>query len=317
MVKVSGRSHPIVFGGPFCFHGLDIELVTNLDPRLNAFRPDLAASALRGKVEAARFVEGHPALVARGVADLRRRPEATAPLDTQLLFGESVTVFETADGWAWVQNAADDYVGYVEAAALEETEAAGPSHYLKVLRSFVYPEPDLKTPPLDVLSFMSPLRVLGTRERYSEIARPGAASGWIYSAHLAETCETAPDFVATAHMFLGVPYLWGGRSSLGLDCSALIQLCLARAGLPCARDSGVQADSVGLPLDWQAGKTRLRRGDLVYFPGHCAIALNESDVLHTNAGAMLTAIEPLADVVKRVEAESGGRGVTGVRQVGL
>ena len=291
--------------------------MTDLDPRLNAFRPDLAASALRGKVEATRFVEGRPALVARGLADLRRRPEATAPLDTQLLFGESVTIFEQADGWAWVQSAADDYVGYVEAAHLDESEAADPSHYLKVLRSFVYPEPDLKTPPLDVLSFMSPLRVLGTRERYSEIARPGAASGWVYSAHLAEVTETAPDYVATAHMFLGVPYLWGGRSGLGLDCSALIQLSLARAGLRSARDSGVQACSLGNPLDWQDGKTALRRGDLISFPGHCAIALNETDVIHANAGAMLTAIEPLADVIVRVEAESGGRGVTGVRRLDL
>ncbi len=293
------------------------ELKADLDPRLNAYRPDLAASALRGKVHAARFVDGRAALVARGVADLRRRPEASAPLDTQLLFGETVSVFERTNGWAWVQNATDDYVGYVEAAALGDALEAAPGHYLKVLRSFLYPEPDLKVPPLDAISFMSPLRVTGTRDRFSEVSQAAGGSGWIYTDHLAEAGETAPDFVATAHMFLGVPYLWGGRSSLGLDCSALVQLSLARAGVAATRDSGAQSVSVGRPLAWRAGQTPLQRGDLVYFPGHCAIALNETDVLHTNAGAMLTAIEPLADVIGRVEAESGGRGVTGVRRVEL
>ena len=288
----------------------------DLDPRLNAYRPDLAASALRGRVESARFVEGRPARVAGSLADLRRRPEAGAPLDTQLLFGEAVTVYDEAGGWAWVQNAADGYVGYVEAERLAEAGPGDPPrHYLKVLRSFVYPEPDLKTPPLLAVSFMSPLQVVGTRERYSEIALPDGGRGWVYTAHFAEAGETAPDFVATAHMFLGVPYLWGGRSSLGLDCSALIQLCLARAGLACPRDTYVQETGLGEAVAGPAGEARLRRGDLVFFPGHVAIALNETEVLHSNAGAMLTVIEPLADLVRRVEAESGGRGITGVRRL--
>ena len=291
-------------------------LVTKLDPRLNAYRPDLAASTLCGRVESARFVEGRTARVARGLADLRRRPEADAPLDTQLLFGETVTVYEEADGWAWVQNAEDDYVGYLEAACLgDAVPGAPPSHYLKVLRSFVYPEPDLKIPPIETLSFMSPLRVLGARERYSEVALPSGGRGWVITAHLAEMTETEPDYLATARMFLGVPYLWGGRSSLGLDCSALVQLCLARAGKACPRDTYVQEAGLGEPVAWHAGETRPRRGDLIFFPGHVAIALDETEVLHSNAGAMLTVVEPLADLIRRVEAESGGRGVTAVRRL--
>lgn len=292
--------------------------MTELDPRLNAYRPDLAASTLRGRVESTRFVEGRAAQVACGAADLRRRPEAGAPLDTQLLFGEVVTVYEETDGWAWVQNATDSYVGYVEAACLRDGPAAGPpSHFLKVLRSFIYPEPDPKSRPLDVLSLMTPLRLLGARGRYSEIALPGGGSGWVYTAHLAEMGETAPDFVATALTLLGVPYLWGGRSSLGLDCSALIQLCLARAGIACPRDTYVQERELGEAISWQAGTSRLRRGDLVFFPGHVAIVLDDTDVVHTNAGAMLTAIEPLADLIKRVEAETGGRGITSVRRIDI
>lgn len=292
--------------------------MSDLDPRINAFRPDLAATKLLGQVESARFADGEPAVVARALADLRRRPEASAPLDTQLLFGETVTVFDRADGWAWVQNATDDYVGYVEAAALANCPAGGPpSHTIKVMRTFLYPAPDVKTPPLQALSFLSPLRVVGTDGRFSEIALPGDGSGWVFSAHLAAHGEVEPDFVATAHMFLGVPYLWGGRSSLGLDCSAFIQLSLTRAGIACPRDSYVQERVIGTPVPWQTGRTELRRGDIVYFPGHVAIALDEAQVLHPNAGAMLTTIEPLADVVRRVERESGGRGVTSVRRIGL
>jgi cell wall-associated NlpC family hydrolase len=217
-----------------------------------------------------------------------------------------------------VQNGADGYVGYVAESALHDPAPAGdPSHTLKVLRSFVYPEPNLKTPPIETLSFMSPLRVVGARAGYSEIALAAAGGGWVYTAHLTQMDETERDFVASAHLFLGVPYLWGGRSSLGLDCSALVQLVLARAGLPCPRDSGVQAREIGEPVAWRAGETRLQRGDLVFFPGHCAIALDDTRVLHSNAGAMLTAVEPLADVVRRVEAESGGRGITAVRRVEL
>lgn len=292
--------------------------MSDLDPRINAFRPDLAAAKLRGRVEAARFADGQPAVVARGLADVRRRPEASAPLDTQLLFGETVTVYDRADGWAWVQNAADDYVGYVEAAALADGPAPGPpSHAVKVMRTFLYPAPDVKAPPLEALSFLSPLRVSGTDGRFSEVALPGGGSGWVFAAHLAASGEVEPDFVATAHMFLGVPYLWGGRSSLGLDCSAFVQLCLTRAGIGCPRDSYVQERVIGTPVPWQAGRTVLQRGDIVYFPGHVAIALDEARVLHPNAGAMLTTIEPLADVVRRVERESGGRGVTSVRRISL
>lgn len=284
--------------------------MSELDPRLNAYRADLAAASLKGRVEAARFVEGRPAQVARGVADLRREPRASAPLDTQLLFGEAITVYDQAAGWAWVQNAADGYVGYVEAAALG-AEVAPPSHAIRVLRTFLYPEPDLKAPPLDALSFLSPVQALGARNGFTEV-RAGGCGGWVYGAHLAEDREVAPDFVATALTFLGVPYLWGGRSSLGLDCSALVQLALVRAGVRCPRDTYVQECEVGVSLP---GDTVPRRGDLVFFPGHCAIALDETDVIHCNAGAMLTAIEPLADVLRRVERESGGRGVTSVRRI--
>ena len=287
-----------------------------LDPRLHAYRGDLAAEALSGRVEAARFVAGEPAQVCRGLADLRHRPAADAPLDTQLLFGEAVTRYDTADGWAWVQSREDGYVGYVEAAALSASFAV-PDHRVAVLRSFLYPEPDLKTPPLDCLSMASPVEVIGTQGAFSEVRGSAEETAWIYSRHLAALDEVVPDYTATALEFLGAPYLWGGRGSLGLDCSALVQLALARAGIACQRDSDMQAETLGDALPYEAGRYRPAYGDLIYFPGHVAIALDETQVVHANAHHMLVVIEPLTDLLARVEAESGreaGKGIDAVRR---
>lgn len=273
-------------------------------PRLNAYRADLADARLEGRVEAARFVAGRRRRVSAGVADLRRAPEDRAALDSQLLFGETVLVFEERDGWAWVQNETDGYVGYAPCSALGD-EAEQATHKLSAPRSFLYPEPDIKAPPLDVLSLGARAAVTGEDGAFSRV--PG---GWIYSRHLARLADPVPDYVETALDLLGVPYLWGGRSTIGLDCSALVQLALDRAGIACLRDSGQQETTLGSarPLDQPP-----ERGDIIYFPGHVAIALDAKRVVHANAFDMLTAIEPLADVVARVVAESG-RGVTAIRR---
>jgi len=279
--------------------------MTELDPRLHAFRPDLAAEYLKGKVKAARFTAGERRQVAQGLADLRRKPAADAPLDSQLLGGEIVTLYDQAGGWAWVQNMTDGYVGYVPAEALS-AEVRQPSHAVAVLRSFVYSEADLKTPALDCLSMTAAVALVRETDGFSELA----GGGWVYRRHLAPLDEVAPDHVATALQFLGVPYLWGGRSSLGLDCSALVQIALNRAGLPCPRDSDMQAESLGeaRPLDGER-----ERGDLIYLPDHVAIALDDWRVVHANALDMLVVIEPLADLAARVETECG-QGITAVRR---
>ena len=282
--------------------------MTDLDPRLNAFRDGLADARLEGEVPAARFAEGHPAEVRRGVGDLRRRPDAGAPLDSQLLYGEQVRIFDEAKGWAWVQNETDGYVGYLERSALR-APTGPPTHRLRALRSFLYPEPNLKAPPLDCLSMASPLRVVAAQGAYSEVA----GGGWLYSKHLQPIGETSPDFVATALEFLGTPYYWGGRSSVGLDCSTLVQLSLACAGVQVRRDSYQQAASAGEPLNGLPGDVALRRGDLVFSPGHVAILLDETHVLHANGFTMNVAIEPRAALEGRVRAETGA-GFTGLRR---
>jgi cell wall-associated NlpC family hydrolase len=284
--------------------------MSDLDPRLNAFRDDLADARLKDQVAAPRYVEGRPAGIARGVADLRRAPEASSGLDTQLLFGETVRVFEETDGWAWVQSETDGYVGYLESAALGPAVET-PTHRLRALRSFLYPEPDLKTPALDCLSIASPVQVVGEQDGYSEIA----GGGWLYSKHLQPLNEASPDFVATALEFLGTPYLWGGRSSIGLDCSTLVQLSLACAGISVRRDSYQQAGTVGDALNGLPGEVMLERGDLVYSPGHVAIMLDAEHIVHANGFTMTVAIETLGALEKRVLEETGGTGFTGVRRV--
>jgi cell wall-associated NlpC family hydrolase len=236
--------------------------MSRLDPRLHPYRSDLAAARLEGRVTAARFVEGAHRQVRHGVTALRGAPATSAELTSQLLGGEVVTVYDEADGWAWVQNQTDGYVGYTPTAALS-TELRQPTHVVKVLRSFVYPEADM-----------------------------------------------TPDYVATALAFLGAPYLWGGKTSPGLDCSALVQVALHRAGLACPRDSDMQAESLGevRPVDAPPA-----RGDLIFLSRHVAIALDGWRVLHATAHDMLVAIEPLADLVARAE-QLTGRGITAVRR---
>lgn len=286
--------------------------MTKPDPFLNAYRDDLADARLKDQVAAPRYVEGRLAGVARGIADLRRKPDRSARLDTQLLYGEALRVFDEAAGWAWVQSATDGYVGYLESAVLGAPPPP-PTHRLRALRSFLFPEPDLKAPPLDCLSIASPLCVVGSQGAYSQLA----GGGWLYTRHLQPFGETSPDFVATALEFLGTPYYWGGRSSLGLDCSTLVQLSLACAGVAVQRDSYQQATTVGEALNGLPGEVALQRGDLVYAPGHVAIMLDDSHVLHANGFTMSVAIESLAALEARVRAETGGKGFSAVRRVRL
>ena len=213
-----------------------------LDRRLTPARPDLAAATLTGRVEAARFVEGWRRRIVLGAAPLRRAPSDSASLDTEALFGESVTVYEEQGGWAWAQLERDGYVGYLPASALGAPTA--PDHRLAVPRSFAYPGPSIKLPPVLALS-------LGAR--FAVSAREGdfavnAEGLHVYFPHLAPLAAVAPDFVAVAERFLEVPYLWGGRTSQGIDCSGLAQTALSEAGISAPRDSDMQEAALGAPV---------------------------------------------------------------------
>lgn len=270
------------------------------DPRLNAYRPDLAADSLRGQVEAARFTAGETRQVRRGGLYLRQAPGTDSGVVSELLFGETVRVFEDKAGWAWLQNGTDDYVGYAQADGLSETVHRA-THSVAVLRTWLYPRADLKSPPLDLLSMNSQIRVDDTDGPYSRLA----GGGWVWSAHLAAADSFETDHAAVALRFLGTPYLWGGRTSLGLDCSGLAQMALARCGKAVPRDSDMQETASGAPVPFDGDFSVLRHGDHVIWPGHCGIWLDEARFVHANATDMMVSMGPLKEIARHIERVQG------------
>jgi cell wall-associated NlpC family hydrolase len=265
------------------------------DPRRHAYRADLAAETLRGLVEAPRYAKGEPRQVGVPSLPLRREPRFDATLDTEALLGETLTLYDESEGWAWVQLARDGYVGYMPSEGLV-LEIAAPTHRISMLRSYVYPEPDGKTPPLALLSLNARVAAVKAEGKFLALA----GGGYVFAGHAAPIGKAEPDFVAVAEAFLGTPYLWGGRTSIGLDCSGLVQLALEAAGRATPRDADMQAEELGRIIDWRPS-TKLRRGDLVFWEGHVGIMTGAKDFLHANAFHMAVEIEPFAAARRRIK----------------
>lgn len=233
--------------------------------------------------------------VAASSAFLKGRPDASAEALTELLFGEEVAVSFRRSDWAEVESRVDGYKGFLPAAALGDVVAA-PTHRVMALRSYCYPEPNLKKPPVACLSFLSRVAPRAERQGFAELA----TGGWVYAAHLAPLDVNEPDYAATALRFLEVPYLWGGRTSAGLDCSALVQLSLAAAGIAAPRDSAPQRAALGQRI---LGDAPPRARDLVFWPGHVGIMADNENVVHANAHHMAVVLEPLVQTSARVGAQ--------------
>jgi len=276
----------------------------NDDPRITPARPDLAAKHLEGKVEAARFVIGEEREVIDAQAPVRDRPAPDGTMVTEALMGERVTVYEfDSEGWAWGQLASDGYVGYLPANALVPPRAM-PTHKVTALRTLAFPGPSIKLPPTVSPPLGSRIAVIREQDRFAV-----AMAGYIPARHLAALDTNETDFVAVAERFLGVPYLWGGKTSNGLDCSGLVQVALTACGVPCPRDSDMQENALGTPIDIKDAM----RGDLVFWKGHVAIVRDAETLLHANAFHMMVAAEPLAEGLARIRA--AGSEVTGTRRL--
>jgi cell wall-associated NlpC family hydrolase len=276
-----------------------------LDPRINPFRPEIAADYLKGQVEAARFVDGVRYEVIEPIAPVRRAPSHEARLDTQALLGETVVVYETTEeGWAWGQLETDGYVGWLSANALGRPGPAA-THKVSAPRTIAFPAPDIKLTPAAALPMGARLAVARQDERFAV-----TANGWhLPIAHLSPIKAKAQDFVAIAEEYLHTPYLWGGKTSLGIDCSGLVQVALQAAGTTCPRDSDMQE----LALGKVSTLGELRRGDLVFWKGHVAIARDSETLLHANAHHMAVAIERIGEAVARIKA--AGSDVTSVKRL--
>ena len=278
------------------------------DPRLTPARPEVAAKYLEGKVKAARFVTGEEFCVTDAIAPLRERPAADAMLSTQALKGERVTIYDRNDeGFAWGQLNGDGYVGWIPDAALAKPVAA-PTHKIAALRTFAFPGPSIKLPPVETLSMGARITVVREDGPFAVTSE----GRYLPRGHVVGVDAMENDFVAVAERFVGTPYLWGGKSSLGVDCSGLVQISLTAAGTGCPRDSDMQQDGLGRELS-PAEMKHLKRGDLIFWKGHVAIVRDASTIVHANAHHMATVIENTHDAIARIKAS--GSEVTAIKRL--
>lgn len=270
-----------------------------LDPRLHPFRTDLAAESLRGRVESPRFATGIRRQVIARTATVRGEPKPVACATTQLVHGEVMVVYDERDGWAWGQSETDGYVGFVASADLAP-DVIEATHRIAAIRTLAFAAPSFKAPVVEELGFQSRVALVGESDGYAELAR----GGWIVSAHATPLDRFETDYVATALRFVETPYRWGGRSGFGVDCSGLVQACLAHAGIFAMRDSDMQAESLGELL---APGVPPCRGDFVFFSGHVAILLDAETVVHAASTPLKVCVEPLATAVCRTRPETHRR----------
>ncbi len=289
---------------------MSVSELSPLDPRLNAFRADLADERLQGRVTAERFVAGWQAQIGRAVIPMRSQPTATAELVNEALFGERLTVYEITQGFAWVQLARDGYVGYVPADTLH-LDIVEPTHRVQAIGTFVYPVADIKAPPVMHLSLGAAITVTGGDEKFLRLA----SGGFVIARHVAPRGTFARDFVVIAERLIGVPYLWGGRTRIGVDCSGLAQLALEAGGQACPRDSDMQQAALGSAIDIPADLDGLERGDLVFWKGHVGVMVDGALLIHANAHHMAVAVEPVVHAVERI-AKTGGGPIAAIKRIG-
>jgi cell wall-associated NlpC family hydrolase len=261
------------------------------DPRLTPARPDLAAAELEGIVAAARYAPGRAMTLAAPAAPLHRAPDAGSERLDELVFGERFEALETQGGFVWGQARRDGHVGFVAAEALGPA-GAPPTHRIAAIRTYAFAEPSIKSPAMGPFSLNALVTVAAEEDRFSR----ADGAGWFWTAHLAPIGTFERDPAAVAERFIGAPYLWGGRTSLGLDCSGLIQQALYACGRAFSRDADLQ-----LAEGRAIARAELSRGDLVGWTGHIGMMLDATRLVHATAHHMAVAVEPVAEVIARNE----------------
>lgn len=265
-----------------------------MDRRLTVANGRVAALYLRGQVQADHFTSGEPRRITQAVTDLNRSP--SGPRDRQLLYGADVTVYEDRDGFSFVQAHADNYIGYVPSSALGLAQTT--THHVATPATHHYTAEDIRSPDLLALSFGSRITVTAERRKFWETDQ-----GYIPKTHLWPLSKPFADPVTVAQMHFGVPYLWGGNSIRGIDCSGLVQAALLACGQRCPGDSDLQRTQLGHDI---SPDTPPERGDLYFWQGHVGMLVDPDTLIHANGHHMAVAYEPLRHAIIRIEAQGDG-----------
>jgi hypothetical protein len=260
-----------------------------LDPRTHAYRADLADIALAGRRLAPHYARAEPTRCLARSATLYGQPSADAPAVSQLLHGEGFDLLDRTSGWAWGRAQADGYVGYVSDAALGPPEVM--THRVAVPLALAFAGPNIKERVVGEW----PIGTLLSGTEADDFLRTG--EGYVHARHVRRIDEPEGDWTAVAERLIGQPYRWGGRGDGGIDCSGLVQIALALAGRDAPRDSDQQRDALGVEL---GNGEPLKRGDLVFFPGHVGIMVDAARMVHANAWWMAVMVEPLTEIEARL-----------------
>jgi len=262
------------------------------DPRLTPANGRVACESLRGQLPADAYVSGAARQVLVPVANLLRAPDGAR--DRQLLMGEPVRVLEDHEGWSFVQASKDGYCGYLLSDTLGAADPA--SHWISAPSSHAYEEANFKSRDLVALSFGSLITVTKMHARFAE-----TSIGFVPRQHVRVVGEVEKNPTQVARLFLGTPYLWGGNSRFGIDCSGLIQASLSACGIACAGDSDMQEKALGRDVTGNPVS-----GDLLFWKGHVAMLLDSKTLIHANAHHMAVVLEGLDEARSRIAAQGDG-----------
>ncbi|NNK79405.1 MAG: C40 family peptidase [Litoreibacter sp.] len=258
---------------------------------------------MKGQVEAEKFVDGELKQCSVAVSDMLGKPDGRRV--SQLVYGDLFNVLENSKGYLYGQSVNDGYCGYIKAEELGDPE--DPTHWVAVPATHLYPGPHVRLMNTGILYFGSEVSIVSVEGDWTRLA--GGAC--VPSSHLLPLEERLDDPVTIADLMLGSPYLWGGITRYGIDCSGLVQMAWRACGLECPRDSDMQESELGRTLP--QGETP-RRGDLVFWEGHVGIVAERNMLLHANAHHMAVAYEKLDAAIVRI-AEAGGGPVTSIKRV--